>query len=280
MRYMVRPGDSLSKIANAHGLGLAQVLAANPQFRANPDGIRVGDVVEIPDGAPPMPPAAAVTPTPAAGAHHQLGKLSEQFETGGRGPGTVSSGVGDAGGVSYGSYQMTSKNGGTVGQFVSKPDFRWRDDFRGRTPGSPEFTAKWKAIAAASPEPFQAAQHAYIKATHFDVLVEDVRNDDGLDVTTRSAALQDVVWSTAVQHGPNSPVVHRAFAVLRNQGGQNANAPDFDRALIKAIYAERGRRDAEGKLVYFAKNSPAVQDGVAKRFVREEREALRMLDST
>ena len=41
-----------------------------------------------------------------------LGSLSSKYETGGRGPGTVSSGVGDAGGVSYGSYQMTSKPAG------------------------------------------------------------------------------------------------------------------------------------------------------------------------
>jgi murein DD-endopeptidase MepM/ murein hydrolase activator NlpD len=47
MRYTVKPGDSLSTIARAHGLSLAKLLAANPQRRANPDAIRVGDEVEI-----------------------------------------------------------------------------------------------------------------------------------------------------------------------------------------------------------------------------------------
>ena len=51
-----------------------------------------------------------------------------------------------------------------------------------------------------------------------------------------------------------------------------------DRRLIGAIYAERGRRSAAGNLVYFARNSKAVQDGVARRFRDEERDALAMLD--
>lgn len=276
MRYTIKPGDSLSTIARAHGLSLAELLAANPERRANPDAIHVGDEVEIPDGATATAPSVPVTPMPPTGEHKELGKLSEEFETGGRGPGTVSTGVGDAGGVSYGSYQMTSKNGGTVLRFVSQPAFPWRDDFRSLSPGSPEFTAKWKAIAAATPEAFHAAQHAYIKATHFDVLAANTLDTDRLDVTTRSAALQDVIWSTAVQHGPNTPAIRRALAALRSQGVQDVD----DRGLIQAIYAERGRRDASGALVYFANNSTAVQDGVAKRFVREERSALRMLDGS
>lgn len=40
---------------------------------------------------------------------YNLGTLSSRYETGGRGSLTVSGGAGDAGGVSYGTYQMTSK---------------------------------------------------------------------------------------------------------------------------------------------------------------------------
>ncbi len=45
-----------------------------------------------------------------------LGKTSESFESGGRGPGVVSTGNGDFGGVSYGVYQL-STNMGVVDQF-------------------------------------------------------------------------------------------------------------------------------------------------------------------
>jgi hypothetical protein len=267
MRYTIKAGDSLSKIAAAHGITLARLLAANPRFAAHPDRIAVGDAVEIPDTAPVPPPVAHAT---------VLGKLSEKYETGGRGPGVVSSGAGDAGGASYGSYQMTSVNGGTVSRFIAQADFKWRAAFQGLTPGSAPFTAAWKAIAAAEPEAFHAAQHRYIQATHYDPLVANVLAKHGLDVRTRSAALQDVAWSTAVQHGPNTAVVGLAIAAV--QGTAAGAGVIFDRALIIAIYAERGRRAPDGTLVYFRKNSPDVQAGVANRFVAEAREALRMLD--
>jgi hypothetical protein len=127
------------------------------------------------------------------------------------------------------------------------------------------------------PEAFHAAQHRYIKRTHFDVLVAIVLEKDGLAVVARSGAVQDVVWSTAVQHGPYAAVVHLALTAVREQG-LTPDAAGFDRTLIQAIYAERRRRSADGQLVYFAKNSSAVQAGVAARFIAEERDALRMLD--
>ena len=207
---------------------------------------------------------------------HRLGTLSEKYETGGRGPGTVSSGAGDAGGVSYGSYQMTSRGGGTVALFVADQAFRWRGDFAGLAPGTTAFTAKWKAIADAERDPFHDAQHDYIKRTHFDPLVAKTKAGGGPDVTTRSDALQDVVWSTAVQHGPNTPVVDRALANVKGRGVLVGN-PAFDETLIKAIYAERGRKNDAGALVYFSHNSADVQTGVAKRFVNEQRDALAML---
>ena len=69
-----------------------------------------------------------------------LGELSAKYETGGRGPGTVSTGSGDPGGVSYGSYQMATKTG-TVARFVGQKGFQWADDFKGLAPGTAPFTA-------------------------------------------------------------------------------------------------------------------------------------------
>ncbi len=93
-----------------------------------------------------------------------LGKLSEKFETGGRGCGIVSGGQGDAGGRSYGSYQMTSKpGGGTVKRFISQPDFAFRDRFKNLTPGSDQFTAVWKDIAAKQPTSFKTASMSLLR---------------------------------------------------------------------------------------------------------------------
>ena len=274
MIYTIKRGDSLSRIATAHGMTLDKLLESNPDYRLHPDRINVGDRIEIPDEV-----AEPATESASHASHPTLGKLSEKYETGGRGPGTVSSGRGDAGGVSYGSYQMTSRNGGTVAIFVSQPEFPWRETFQGLEPGSDEFTHAWRTLADEHPEEFFTTQHAFIKATHFDKLVDRIHRDDGLDVTQRSPALQDVIWSTAVQHGPGTNVVHNAIGTLRANGLFSPAAEDFDSNSIKAIYSERGRKDAQGNLVYFSRNSPQVQAGVAKRFVNEEQDALRMLDA-
>src|SRR5690606_13644856 len=47
--YQVKKGDSLYKIAVAHGLTLEAILAANPQIE-NPNVIAVGQVVCVPHG--------------------------------------------------------------------------------------------------------------------------------------------------------------------------------------------------------------------------------------
>jgi LysM repeat protein len=277
MTYTVKSGDTLSEIAQAHRITLAKLLDANPQFKANPNRIRVGDVLNIPDDqttpvVPPPPIQPQPQPQPAAGSI--LGKLSEKFETSGRGPGTVSGGQGDPGGVSYGSYQMTSKpNGGTVKRFVSQTDFPFRNNFTNLTPGSSQFTTVWKEIASSRRDEFQSSQHDFIKKTHFDPLVQKIINDDGLNVLTRSHTLQDVIWSTAVQHGPSSNIPHRALGTL-SLGPEDS---DFDKSVIVAIYNERGRKRADGILAHFLNASPEVQNGVANRFRNELKDALRML---
>jgi hypothetical protein len=294
MTYKVKAGDNLSKIAKRYGISLAQLLKANPQI-TNPDRIQVGQLVNLPDTStettqplpsnvvPAIQPAAKTTATTAAGAGavagalgaalaEALGTLSAKYETGGRGPGTVSTGAGDRGGVSYGSYQMASKLGVPT-RFVRQDGFPWLADFQNCTAGTAEFTACWKRIAKNETDAFQKAQHEFIKRTHYDLLVAKIMSDDGFDVNTRCRALQDVVWSTAVQHGGGTTIVHRAIAkcnVARTD-------PGFDEQLIRAIYAERGRTKADGSLVYFSKNSPNVQKGVANRFRNELKDALAML---
>jgi hypothetical protein len=236
--------------------------------------------------APPIPvappPSAGVPPpvSPGAGPTFTLGGLSTKFETGGRGSTTISGGVGDPGGVSYGTYQMASKpDGGAVARFVSQPDFPFRNDFAGLIPGSAEFSAKWRDIAGRFPENFKAAEHEFIKRGFFDPLCGKIQSDDGVDIMHCSHALQDVIWSTAVQHGPDANIAHLAFAQMRAAGTFGPASPQFDRNAIIAIYAERGRKDANGVLVHFSHSSPAVQNGVAQRFVQERADALKILDA-
>lgn len=217
---------------------------------------------------------------------NNLGTLSSHYETGGRGSRTVSGGVGDAGGVSYGSYQMTSQTtkkihgelrviiGGTVKIFVTSGDFRWRSEFANLTPGTTAFTSKWKELVDAHPDDFKDAEHQFIKETHFDKLVQHTINETNVDVRYHSHTLNDVVWSTAVHHGPENNVIINA---INATGFTPAENKIYDEALIKAIYQERGRKKTDGKLAYFSKNSLEVQAGVSSRFIREGKEALERL---
>jgi LysM repeat protein len=289
MHYIVRGGDTLSRIAATHGTTLQALLDANPHRRADPDRIGVGEVLRLPTFQPaaigaeapaPGKSAASLDTTHVPAGEWWPGALSSKYETGGRGPSTVSSGAGDAGGVSYGSYQMTCRpGGGTVGRFVGDPRFPWRERFAGLLPGEPAFTNAWRALATAEPAALAAAEHTFIRETHFQPLVRKIRREDGLDVASRSQALQDVIWSTAVQHGPATSVVHNACVAIGLGASGPLTGPDLDRRLIVAIYAERGRRDGAGRLVHFRRNSPIVQDGVARRFVAEQEDALRLLAS-
>ena len=299
MTYTIKAGDTLSKIAARNGLTLAQLLQANPQI-SDPNRINVGDVLNLPNGAnaneptrplpsnpvasDPVPPISTDNTQPlpgnpiaSAGALGQamadaLGTLSAKYETGGRGPGTVSTGAGDPGGVSYGSYQMATKMG-TVARFVGQAGFPWAKDFQGLTPGTAQFTAVWKKIAADQTADFQHAQHAFIKATHYDLLCAKVLSENKVDINTRSHAVQDVIWSTAVQHGGATPIIGRAIANLTCA----LTDPTYDKQLICAVYAERGRKKPDGNLAYFSKSSPGVQAGVARRFRDEQVDALAML---
>lgn len=285
----VRPGDTLSGIAFAHGTTVPALLAANPEIR-NPDVLHVGQIVVLPGGGGTPPSAGPVEPAPgpveptpggppAAGhdGDHRLGGLSEQYETGGRGPGTVSSGVGDPGGVSYGTYQLATTRGRPQ-EFLANEGSPWAAEFGSAAPGTAAFSATWREIAAREPQAFGDAQHGFIQRTHHDVQVDRVATNTGLDISTRSHAVQDAVWSTAVQHGPASNVVTTAVRNVEARGLSPDDGLAYDRALIDAIYDERGRRGADGALVHFPSAPASTQESVANRFTRERADAQAMLD--
>ena len=205
-----------------------------------------------------------------AAAAEPLGKVSEKYESGGRGPGTVSTGKGDPGGVSYGTYQLASKLG-RADEFVKK---YYPDEFKGLKGGTDEFTKKWKELADRDPKALHANEHTFIKETHYDPQVKKLEKDLGLVAAKRSAAFRDVVWSVAVQHGPNTDLIATAVKPLL----KDAKPDDVtDEQIIRAVYAERGRKDADGKLVHFRRVSDEIIPALTRRFENEMKDALEML---
>lgn len=215
-------------------------------------------------------PVLLLSSTALAADTDTLGRLSTKYETGNRGPGTVSTGKGDPGGVSYGSYQLASKIG-RADQFVTK---YYPDEFKGLKGGTDEFTKKWKELAAKDPDGLKKNEHEFILITHYNPQVEKLKKA-GLDVTARSAAFRDVVWSTAVHHGPNTDVITAALATLTKGGVAVAQVSEMD--LIRTVYAERGKTTPDGKLARFKGVSDDWIPALKKRFENEMKDALEML---
>ena len=72
----------------------------------------------------------------------------------------------------------------------------YTSEFDGLIPGTDTFNKTWKALAK-NPK-FDLDQHQYIKKTHYDRQMEFLK-EKGIDLSNRGPAIQDLIWSTAVQ---------------------------------------------------------------------------------
>jgi hypothetical protein len=134
------------------------------------------------------------------------------------------------------------------------------------SPGSSGFNATWKALAKNYGKDFDSVQHGFIKQSHFDPAAKKIKGATGFDVSKYSSAVQNALWSTAVQHGSGG-----ATNVFRNAGIRNGMS---DAEIIKRIYNERSSGNGSK---YFSRSSSSIRQSVVKRFQREMQDALRML---
>lgn len=225
---------------------------------------------------PPAPRAtrhaSAKKPPSAPLASPVLGRLSARYETSGRGPATIAHNAGDAGGASYGSYQIATATG-TMTHFIAwlgdvRPE--WRARLREAPQGSAKFDGIWRAIAAEEPQAFFDVQHRFIEETHYrKALASLTREDARWAIEGRSRAVRDAFWSTAVQHGPDG-----AVRVFRSAARRDEPSTLDDETLLRRVYTERGRNDGRA---WFPSSSPAIRQGVVRRFRDELADALTML---
>lgn len=171
----------------------------------------------------------------------KIGSLSAKYESGGN-PGAI--GYDSTGGYSYGTYQLAHNN---AQKFVSQSPYA--QQFAGIPFNSAQFQQKWKQIAQNDPQGFASAQHDYIAKTHLEPIVTRLKAK-GMDVSRMSPVVQDVMWSTAVQHGPGNKIIEQALATAKDE-------QDF----IKKVYQLRWNGGAG-----FASSTPAVKQSVYNRF--------------
>ena len=188
----------------------------------------------------------------------ELGILSKKYEAPG-GVGTVSTGVGDPGGVSYGSWQL-STNAGTLGAYLKDtPDYA--KFFGNARPGTPEFTQRWKEIAKADPKGFEKSQHDFLYKKNFKGVL-DYATSKGID--TSSKTIQNVLWSQAIQHGlkGNKTIINNALKDVD---------PKNNEEVIKAIYQSRS------SYVSGLKMDGRTKASCIRRYKNEGSDALAML---
>jgi hypothetical protein len=187
-----------------------------------------------------------------------LGQTSQFFESGKGGAGTVSTGKGDFGGASYGTYQLSSKQG-TLQNFLKASGYE--NQFEGLAPGTKAFNQRWKEIAQQDPA-FGTAQHAFIKQTHFDPQVARLKQA-GIDIAGRGKAVQDAVWSTSVQFGGDTALIEKA---LKGKDSAKLSDADFVSALQDYKIANNDR--------LFSKSSNQVRAGTLNRARNEKTQLL------
>lgn len=199
---------------------------------------------------------------------NKLGELSAKYESNGK-PGTISTGAGDIGGKSYGAWQLAS-NMGSVDKFINflktKNALYYKELSSAKIADGNKFGTNfditWRCIADSDETGFLELQRIYIKANYYDVSAEMLMKRYNFDINQHSWALQNVLWSTSVQHGASGAVnIFKTVGLDRSE-----------RDLIIAIYDERSKVDK-----YFYSSSDAVKEAVKNRFRNEKNDALNML---
>lgn len=238
-------------------------------LNVNTSGCRTLRMPVIPQG----PRGLTSQPRWGQSLSENLGGLCARFESGGRGSAAI--GYDTHGGTSYGKYQVSSRQG-SFDDFVRYLDKHAPDIARklksagpantgGRTGDMPTM---WKKIAEKEGQRFETLQENFVKERHFQPALDNILASTPLKMEHLSEALQEVIWSTAVQHGVAGAtrIFRRATARLEGQEGTE----HYDKKLISQVYAIRSGQ--------FGSSSPQVRAAVQNRFREEKMLALQLAD--
>ncbi|WP_461209519.1 VgrG-related protein [Desulfocurvus sp. DL9XJH121] len=199
-----------------------------------------------------------------------LGELCALFESGVRGIFAV--GYDIKGGTSYGKYQISSRKG-AMQNFLSYLDVRapsWamrlRASGRSNTGGTDgAMPREWKRIAREHPRPFERLQDEFIQTRYYAASLNEMRKRAGLDLENHPEAIKEVLWSTAVQHGPSGGASIFIKACLRAK--TRTDKPYA--AILEEVFREREKR--------LEKCPPQQRSALRERLRQEKEMALNRL---
>lgn len=216
------------------------------------------------------------------GGEDGIGSLAARFESGGKGISAI--GYDRHGGTSYGKYQLSSR-AGTMRSFIEyckteAPDIAKRLEEAGgslNTGGRRgKVPAAWEKIAGEQPDRFEALQDKFIRASHFEPAMRAIAEKTGLDQDDMPVALREVVFSTAVQHGPYaaSRIISRA---LDQVGPDRLNAEENQPATLAKAQENLIRKIYDNRSGQFRSSTREVQTSVKSRLRQEMSVAISML---
>lgn len=208
----------------------------------------------------------------------ELGQTSEKYETGGKGPGTINNyaNSGDFGGASYGSYQFASYLPSVMPNGKSRPNAaksplkdylaasKFSSKFSGLEPATAAFDNMWKSLASSNPKEFKQDQHDFVQAKYYDVMIASLKRK-GLDLSGFGPGVNDLVWSTAVQLGPNRT------SVFTDPLQGKAELTDRDIVELVSNYKIKNVN------TYFKSSSSNIQASVKTRWENEKTDLLKLI---
>ncbi|MBU3190515.1 vgrg protein [Clostridium bowmanii] len=198
-----------------------------------------------------------------------FGSTSAKYESNGN-PGSISNTPGDYGGKSYGAWQFSSKTG-SLNSFVNSlqkkdnqiysklSEAKAKDGNRFGT----NFDTAWTSIALSDKDNFLKLQQGCVKENYYDTAAQALKSKYGFDISKKSNALKESLYSTVVQHGVGGTL--SVFSKL------NLNKSDGN--IINDLYNERQKVD-----VYFRSSSSEIKQSVYNRFTNEKQDMLKMLN--
>ena len=131
-----------------------------------------------------------------------IGDLSKRYESNGN-AGCISNGYGDAGGKSYGMYQLSS-NMGVVDDYIRwlrRNGYWFAENLAEHPVGSLAFDEAWRWLAYSNNKAdFEKSQHDYICDAYYKPAVAALKYNN-YNIEKHHEVMKDVVWSRAVQYG-------------------------------------------------------------------------------
>lgn len=195
-----------------------------------------------------------------------LGKVSAQYEVGGKNGGAISRIKGDYGGASYGLPQFSTTTG-SADKFRKNAidNSKFAEFFKGAgKAGTSSFDEAWKKAYESDPSGFNSLQQGFVYTGTVKPFINKVKNKKGVDLES-SRALQELAFSTAIQFGGGS----LGLKAL----GNIENGMSEEDIIKESFAAKRNNIDS-----FFKSSSRGLRNSLkSNRFKQEEQTLLGMV---